>query len=108
MARHEVVCVHNPKRVCWACQEFSLDPEPLENLIPLAFAITREDQDLGPLQKSANGCPACMLAAIVQARKIFTDPEDAVWVKFDYKARMQEKYGEHNREFRDMVMGLEG
>jgi hypothetical protein len=104
MRQHEATCVHNPNRVCWACQEFELDPDPLPKLIEIARQIRIENQDLSPLAKAAQDCPACMLAAIVQARKA-VEPEDAVWVAFNYKERMQEQYQEKNERFEARVGG---
>lgn len=102
MRQHEATCVHNPNRVCWACQEFELDPEPLAKLIEIAREIGHENQDIGPLAKAAQDCPACMLAAIVQARK-GVDPEDAVWVAFNYKERMQEQHQEKDLRYQARV-----
>lgn len=111
MARHEQSCVHNPERICWACQEFELDPEPLEKLIALADVLTHDHQDLTALDKAAQGCPACMLAAIVQSRDRFRadkfhSKEDIVYVAFNYKERMQAMHAEKNRQFQAYVGGF--
>lgn len=93
--RHEETCVHNPNRSCWACKEFELHPQLLEILVSLADAITPNGQNIGPLEKAADGCPACMLAAIVQSRS----QEDIVWVTFDYKERMTALYADKCENF---------
>lgn len=110
MAKHEGTCVQNPNRTCWACREFELDPEPLETLIALAMALQPDTQDIGPLEKAADGCPACMLAAIVQARKKYMiDPEldssDGFWVRFDYRERIAAMHREKNQRFAAYVGG---
>lgn len=106
MERHEQSCVHNPNRICWACQEFELDPAPLTELIKIASEIHPHNPDLSKLTKAAQGCPACIIAALVQERKASLEEcakEDRYWISFDYKGAMQEMYAEKNRAFRDAV-----
>lgn len=76
---HEVRCIYNPRRsVCgWH-----------KNMAPSApadFALVfRDDPNVEWLRKQMDGCPACMLAVVVQARKLGLSGEEA-W-EFDYKA----------------------
>lgn len=91
MARHEASCIRNPDRSCFTCAEYELEPLPLTELIKIAARIPfkNTEEDLKELDKAANGCPACMLAAIIQSSKVseseWDAPEDRRWVKFDYK-----------------------
>lgn len=64
MKKHEASCTNRPDRVCGMCSQEGHEQAqtPLNALIPLAVA-----GDIDGLRKAANGCPACMLAAIRQA-----------------------------------------
>jgi hypothetical protein len=55
MKRHERGCTANPSRQCGVCGF----PTDYEKLIPIAMS-----GDIKALEESAEGCPACMLAAI--------------------------------------------
>jgi hypothetical protein len=102
MMRHETTCVHNPNRHCSVCEGQS----DLSELIAIAKQIDPDSMDLKRLEETAYRCPACMLAAIVQARRqsLALDPDDRLgWIRFDYKERMQAWRDEEAREFQAMV-----
>lgn len=87
---HEAACTANPNRECGMCEIGGCDPKPLEELITLLpdghkylrrieAAVTLETQGihdeadeavaaaLSTLREAADGCPACMLAALRQS-----------------------------------------
>ena len=86
---HEPRCIYNPNRsVCgWHKDE---EPQPPVSLTERFV----EDPDVARLRYETGGCPACMLAVIVQSRRLGLDEESA-W-DFDYKAEV-EKWRESER-----------
>lgn len=96
MERHERHCVHNPKRCCRMCEHATGEPlavpKPLDDLI-----AALHEGGLDALRKLAEGCPACMLAAIVQnrARDGFTD-ETNFYADFDFKKEREAMWTEAN------------
>ena len=80
--KHEPRCLYNPERS--ACG-WHRDEEP--NAPAKLAAAFAENPDVERLRKEMSGCPACMLAVIVQARRIGLHPEDA-W-DFDYQAEVK-------------------
>jgi hypothetical protein len=87
--KHEPRCIYNPLRdVCgWHADMKPLAPADL-------VAVFIDTLDIEWLRKQTDGCPACMLAVIVQARRHGLDDEDA-W-DFDYRAECA-KYRESER-----------
>lgn len=81
MARHERGCVRNPDRECGLCAKAGMQQASL--------GVLREslvDGGVDALGERAGGCPACMLAAIVQERRSEGyDGGDAAWSSFDYR-----------------------
>jgi hypothetical protein len=80
--KHEPRCIYNPLRSeCgWHKDE--------KQSAPHDFALVfKDDPDIEALRKSMSGCPACMLAVIVQARGLGL-PDEEVW-EFDYKAEVE-------------------
>jgi hypothetical protein len=55
--RHEAGCTNRPDRVCGMCKAQREPQTPLHDLLAAAG-------NLEALREAANGCPACMLAAI--------------------------------------------
>jgi len=87
--KHEPRCIYNPLRAVCGWHK---DMRPSA---PADFALVFVDNpDVEWLRKQMDGCPACMLAVIVQARRLGLHDEDA-W-DFDYKAEV-EKYRESER-----------
>lgn len=63
MVRHEQHCIKNPVRDCRMCDAGDVGKHQMPELIQ-AYA----DGGLRALREVAEGCPACMLAAVVQYR----------------------------------------
>ena len=90
MQKHEDRCIYNPLRKCFLCEDARWDTPPMTEL------ITAIETSLSELRHVTEGCPACMLAAIVQSRgEIRTKGarEDA-WVDFDYKKELSDYHAE--------------
>jgi hypothetical protein len=99
MARHEKGCTANPFRICGICKHAETIPEPLPKLIEFVKLhcepvndlpegvdpySTIGKEELQALRQLADGCPACMFAALRQA-KTFTDQT----AQFDFKAELK-------------------
>ena len=98
MARHEQGCTANPNRVCGICKHAESNPEPLATLVEFVKSnatthpvmteqsepyCTLGKEALEELRKRADGCPACMFAALRQAK---TYAEERT---FDFQAELQ-------------------
>ncbi len=129
ISRHEAACTMNPKRICRVCK-FVRDDTPFgyrisddrtpdtAALVALLPEITQFERDengsfsgnaiiksvnvaLGPLRKATDNCPACIMAAIRQAKIpvsvatgfSFTDEMKSVWSDVNDAERMQEMHG---------------
>lgn len=80
--KHEPRCIYNPQRsVCG----WHKDDEPEAPSTYVSDFV--DDPDVDRLRKETDGCPACMLAVIVQSRGAGLGDEDA-W-DFDYKAEVE-------------------
>lgn len=67
MKKHEARCCANPNRICGMCEITTGEPgqqRPVEDLINAL-----REGDTPKLREAAHGCPACMLAAIIQNNK---------------------------------------
>lgn len=85
MKKHERSCCKNPNRACGMCGSAGLGPHNLPELIA---ALGRGDEEgVAALRTAAEGCPACMLAAIMQSKlQRKPDIEDPGFsVQFDFK-----------------------
>ncbi len=83
--KHEPRCIYNPLRDrCGWCSKSPTyrAPSPADRV--LAFV---HDPDVDRLRRELDGCPACMLAVVVQARRLGLDDEEA-W-DFDYRAEVE-------------------
>lgn len=89
ITRHEPRCIYNPLRS--ECGWHKDRSPAVAGVFALAF---KDDPDVDWLRDAMDGCPACMLAVIVQARRLGLDGEEA-W-SFDYKAECA-KYREAER-----------
>lgn len=96
MERHEKRCFHNPNRTeCGGCSfdgGISVTDHSIEEMIA---AIIDEKQGIAAALKLAEGCPACVCSALIQARKRAKKDGDLslesyLWtdVEFDYKKSM--------------------
>lgn len=96
--QHEKHCTANPNRICRMCDELEVNQRPIAQLTALLPDIPPGEIDweeidvmmadaLQKLRDAANGCPACMLAAIRQKGI-------AEIAGFDYKRESQEIWQE--------------
>ncbi len=79
MLRHESGCTANPLRTCQFCAMMELVQKPIEELkVALVDAVDFGDEEnydsvdkqaIVKLRELAQGCPACMLAAIRQSNQ---------------------------------------
>ncbi len=86
IAKHERRCIKNPQRECGMCKHAGdVEQSPM---VELMAALDNGGLEL--LTDTAEQCPACILAAIVQARirdkaaGVFDEETD--YIEFDYKA----------------------
>lgn len=98
MKNHEAACTMNPNRVCKMCRPDMLQATMPELIDALKRDLGRRDAagetdnplDLDnyetELTAAANGCPACILAAIRQSD---------VYVQFGYKDAVERFWKEH-------------
>lgn len=116
MLKHEKHCTLNPNRECRVCTHVNggggSDPERLAGLVRLLPAPVEyaNDEDgrttpeyvafceaveaaIPVLREAAEGCPACMMAALRQAKIPVPMAEN-----FDFKAEMESLWHEVNRE----------
>lgn len=99
--KHEPRCIYNPLRS--ECG-WHRDMKPLAPADLLTVFV--DNSDVEWLRKQTDGCPACMLAVVVQARRAGLDSEEA-W-DFDYKAeverfRKEEAYEELRKDYDEAI-----
>lgn len=86
---HEKSCMKNPDRQCYTCKRVG----GLSDLIAIVDnpdAISAEEI-VSDLRGTAESCPACILAAILQSENNkVKDPEDRWFFDFDYKTESDE------------------
>ena len=87
MSRHEKGCTANPDRTCGHCREAGLNQPQMADLIKaLGSGI---DACVDRLRELAEGCPACMLAAIRQSG--LQQPMDAEGLGFHVNFNFSEE-----------------
>jgi hypothetical protein len=93
MSRHEKSCTANPNRYCRMCGRTGIDGL-IEALAP------GDDEGVNRLRKAANGCPACMLAAVRQSGFQTPPDEDGQGksVPFNYQIEKNEFWKRVNEE----------
>lgn len=96
---HEPRCIYNPERSCgWSLYGAA---HPTVSVGELAAEIVEKGVDwLDWLRKETSGCPACMLAAVAQARRRVRDePHHEGWsdCDFDYDVEVKRFREEENR-----------
>lgn len=98
MSRHEKACCGNPKRQCGMCKSISEDEKIQKPIDELIGALRSGGVNL--LRETANGCPVCMLAAIIQHRKqIGPNQDEEDWYfreQFDFKKERDETWAKIN------------
>lgn len=89
---HEPKCIYNPRRSrCGWCSKSSSYRTPA----PSDFApILKQERDLDWLRKEMDGCPACMLAVVVQAGLTLDERNG---LGFDYQGEC-ERFRTNERE----------
>lgn len=120
MLKHEKHCTLNPKRSCRVCTHVNggggSDPERLAGFVKLLPSAVDYAHDgngkptseytafcdavqaaVSVLREAAEGCPACMMAALRQAKIPVPLAEG-----FDFKAEMQAVWDEVNEERRQI------
>ena len=117
MRKHEERCTMNPNRVCGMCRMLEEVQSDIGDMIaaigPYMPHSDWGDEALCRLRDSANGCPACMLAAIRQANVTYTLREEwgpDYWfpnkeeqVRFHFKFDFKKEAADVVRDFYDMV-----
>ena len=105
--RHERGCTNNPKRVCGLCAHVKEEQRPIEELIA-ALTSSPEDnyaEGLKRVRDLTNHCPACILAAIRQAkvqRKAMwnwdtdTEIDPGCHVDFDFRDELKSWWSDTN------------
>lgn len=88
MRKHEKFCTANPNRRCRMCR---IDPDPTNpgtqtDIARLIRILGKGDETgMRNLRSAANGCPACMLAAIRQSNFLeWQDKGRTPWSDFNY------------------------
>jgi hypothetical protein len=99
MIKHEASCAHNPNRKCRMCGHGELVQKPMPELIQAL-----QDGGVPKLREVSDGCPACMLAAIIQEGE-GADPEDRTWHQFDFKEEAKGFWALVNDERRSWMGG---
>jgi hypothetical protein len=82
IVNHEPRCIYNPNRIVCGWHD---DRKPYSHAGTLAAGL-RDNLDVEWLRIGADGCPACMLSAVVQAGLTVYE-RDALG--FDYKAEVE-------------------
>jgi hypothetical protein len=85
MIRHELHCIKNPQRECRMCALLGGQSTPMPELLEALL-----EDGLDGLRKKTDGCPACMLAAIVQMRISGRGEFEFDLTEFDYQAERTE------------------
>ena len=103
MRRHEVGCTANPNRVCGLCKNANIKQGPMADLMA-CLSLDKEGFGMKELRGLANECPACILAAIRQAK--IQPVEDyrengPLDYGFDFKAELASWWEEINAELED-------
>lgn len=113
MQAHEAVCFSNPKRSCFMCENAMTDTGEYAKEFAKQHALTSHEnsdpedspsdltkEQVDEIRKAVDNCPACILSVLKQSG-VFA------FKHFDYKAEKAEWLAMKNREYRDMVMGVE-
>ena len=90
MVKHEQHCTLNPARKCRMCTDF---PRVIQQ--PIADLIAAYNEGIEALRTKANGCPACMLAAIRQWKRDNDLFPDERWDYWDFSAEREVYWRTH-------------
>ena len=106
MELHEKHCTANPNRICRVCDTVGFNPAVLEELKALMPVVTEHPEPeaaygaladkavaaFPALSAAADGCPACILAALRQTRTAGFIAGDT----WDYKKAMASVWADHD------------
>ncbi len=98
MKTHEKHCCGNPDRECRMCSNMERVQKSSAELVELIETKTFDE-----VKAAVEGCPPCMLAALLQWRKKYADDlewsgetPNNDWGGWDFKAAMKTAYEEMN------------
>lgn len=91
--KHESKCIYNPDRVACGWHEPHIHIEPPSTLLEQFGEMLDLDWLRDQVQ---DGCPACMLAVVVQARQ--KDQVGVDELAFDYKTEVERFRGQEREE----------
>lgn len=91
--RHETICFRNPARLCIVCSPHYDAPHPVDMA---ALKAAFDEAYVDGVRFAAGGCPACVMAAILQSRPRTPISSDD-WVEFDYKKELTDYLSERNQ-----------
>lgn len=99
MKRHEASCCRNPSRVCGMCAAAGIGPEQKPTPALVEALGGGDKAGVERLREAAQGCPACMLSAIIASD--LQEPADletggGFHVEFDFKKERDEFWKEVN------------
>lgn len=95
LLKHEASCTLNPERICKVHKLQDFQPQR-----PMADLLAALSVDFKTLKEAADGCPACIFAALRQSTK-----DDAEWFlkhvgdgreEFNFKQEMNAVWAEFN------------
>lgn len=95
--RHERGCTNNPNRTCSYCRAAGLEQKTMSELIE----VLGDGTDLTAIRDLSENCPACILAAIRQAKlQSFDTDENGAFtgfsVDFDFNKEKEEFWSDVN------------
>lgn len=106
MTSHERGCTLNPSRVCGLHAKMEEKQPPTADLVAMLNGVTSEvdaADALARVRKACDGCPACILAAIRQARcveRICVEGTQIITCNrhfdFDFKAELKSFWADYN------------
>lgn len=104
MIYHESRCFKNPNRVCTLCKKVSPEPDKLKEQVNHIEENYWTDKDgtIKTVEENMDHCPACTLAAIMQADLIETicvESLDGEAKELDRKAFVEYPYKEKLKEW---------
>jgi len=91
---HEIHCTNNPTRICGMCKLARLDQLPIAELI--SALDSGDKKGVNNLRVLADGCPACMLAAIRQCNLLADDNNRNIdYLEYSFKKEREIFFSEH-------------
>lgn len=96
---HEKRCARNPNRECRMCEHATGEEGlgPRASLDALVQGIERADVE--GLREAAQGCPACMLAGVLEWKRraeAAGASGEELWIDFDFKKETEQMWNHVN------------